>query len=83
MSCVFSSRFPRPIACDQPVLTVRFPAAAVPGNTVTLANGAVVDLEELGRIIARHCPMFVCESNIVQSTQVVQTAPIGTGQTFM
>ncbi|HWI51881.1 MAG TPA: hypothetical protein VNT01_07055 [Symbiobacteriaceae bacterium] len=83
MSCVFSSRNPRPIICDQPELTINFPVAAVPGSTVTLANGAVVDLEQLGRIIAQHCPLFVCASNVVQSTQVVQTAPVRAGLTHM
>ena len=61
MSCVFSSRFPKPIMCEQPQLTIQAPVASVPGNTVTLANGAVIDLTELGKLIAQTCPPFVCD----------------------
>ncbi|HYF95906.1 MAG TPA: hypothetical protein VD969_27115 [Symbiobacteriaceae bacterium] len=87
MSCAFSSRFPRPISCDQPELTVSFPVLPAGANTVVLANGAVVDLNELGRIIARVCPAIVCQPNVVQTTtmqalaETIQAAPIGTGQT--
>lgn len=84
MSCpVFSTNFVRPIPCEQPQLTIHVPVAMAPPNTVTLANGAVIDLDELGRIIAKNCPRFVCEPNVVvQSTQTVQAAPTGTGQTM-
>lgn len=84
MSCVFSTRFVTPIPCAEPQLTVNFPVAPAPANTVVLANGAVVDLNELGRIIAANCPVFVCQPNVIMSTQSVQsvqTVPFGTGQT--
>gem|GEM_PF-6471870 len=51
----FSTRDAVLLPCVNPVLTVSFPRAAAAGNTVVLANGAVVDLNELGRIIGRFC----------------------------
>lgn len=60
-----------PIPCANPQLTVSFPVAPGGANTVILANGAIVDLDQLGRIIAENCPAFVCEPS------VVMTMPVG------
>ncbi|MDB4894423.1 MAG: hypothetical protein JWN15_685 [Firmicutes bacterium] len=42
--------------CPQPQLTVGFPTTGCGPNTVTLANGAVVDLCVLAQIITEWCP---------------------------
>lgn len=48
------------IDCPAPVLTVGFPPICPGPNTVTLANGAVVDLGVLSGIITQFCPSLVC-----------------------
>lgn len=86
MSCpFFSTRIVTAIPCDQPQFTINVPVAPAGANTVTLANGAIINLDELGEIIARTCPAFVCQPSVVvrsttQPTQVVQAAPVGTGR---
>jgi hypothetical protein len=42
--------------CLQPRITVGFPTTGCGPNTVTLANGAVVDLCVLAQIITEWCP---------------------------
>lgn len=48
------------IDCPAPVLTIGFPATFPGPGDVVLANGAVVNLEELGEIISTFCPAFAC-----------------------
>jgi hypothetical protein len=48
------------INCPAPVLTIGFPPTNPGPNTVTLANGAVVDLTLLGEIVNTFCPALVC-----------------------
>jgi hypothetical protein len=58
--CDFFSTLNETVVCAQPVLTVGFPTTGGGGpNTVTLANGAVVDLNVLARIITDFCPGVV------------------------
>lgn len=66
MSCVFSTSRPSPISCDQPVITVSFPTMGTSANSVVLANGAVVDLNQLGALIAQICPAIACQPGVVQ-----------------
>lgn len=57
MSETFSTRCVRVIPCPDPVLTIGFPTRCCPGpNTVVLANGACVDVVQLGQIISQFCP---------------------------
>lgn len=78
MSHVFSTTSPTVVFCEAPVLTVSFPRVCpCPGpGSVVLANGAVVDLNVLGDIVATFCPAFACPglgavetSTVVGSTQ--------------
>lgn len=48
------------INCPAPVPTIGFPPTNPGPNTVTLANGAVVDLTLLGEIVSTFCPALVC-----------------------
>lgn len=58
MSCrSFSSAMMPCVPCAQPVLTIGFPKAPSQ-NTVVLANGAMVDLNQLGQIVQQFCPGF-------------------------
>jgi hypothetical protein len=56
VSNVFSTRTNGGFTCANPVLTVGFPKAPTSGNTVVLANGAVVDLNVLAQIVIQNCP---------------------------
>jgi hypothetical protein len=55
-------------------------------NTVVLANGAIVDLNQLGALIAQFCPAFACQPGVVQQTtatagvQTVQATPVISAQ---
>lgn len=60
------------ISCLNPVLTIGFPPTFPGFNTVTLANGAVVDLCLLGGVISQFCPSLACPSPFVLGT----TAPL-------
>lgn len=61
LSNVFSTNCKPVTCCPNPVMTIGFPRTGAPGpNTVVLANGAVVNLVELGRIISQFCPQFTC-----------------------
>ncbi len=62
----FSTRKGRTIFCPRPVLEVGFPrtGAGRPG-TVVLANGAVVDRAELGAIVSKFCPAFICPTPVI------------------
>lgn len=52
--------------CPVPLeLTIGFPPTCPGPNTVTLANGAVVDLNLLGEIISDFCPGVAEPVNIV------------------
>lgn len=60
----------RPVVFDCPasVLTIGFPAVFPGPGDVVLANGAVVNLEELGEIISQCCPAFVCQPGAERPT---------------
>lgn len=69
---VFTTRpVPLLIDCLQPEVTVSFPAAVPRGPAVVLANGAVVDLIELGRIISLLCPALVCPEPLFLPSPVI------------
>lgn len=53
------------IPCFNPVLTIGFPPICPGFNTVTLANGAVVDLNQLGDIVSKLCPSVACPTNLI------------------
>lgn len=74
---VFSTRNEPTILCTDPVITIGFPRCptACPGpNTVTLANGAVVDLVELGRIVGQLCPSIFCQPVPITAATLPATA---------
>lgn len=53
------------VFCPAPVLTIGFPPTFPGPNTVTLANGAVVDLNLLGEIISEFCPSVAGPRDII------------------
>lgn len=63
------------IACNAPVLQIGFPPVPPGPNTVTLANGAVVDLNMLGEIISRFCPSIVCPTTVTLSPAMLGMDP--------
>lgn len=68
MSDTFSTRCVRVIPCPEPVLTIGFPTQCCPGpNTVVLANGACVDVFQLGQIISQFCPDFAPTTAVSQA----------------
>jgi hypothetical protein len=81
MSCSASRLAPDVIDCLQPELTISFPVGVAPGpNSVVLANGAVVDLFELGRIVSTFCPAIVCpETIVVGGAQALGFGPLDAG----
>lgn len=52
------------VNCANPVLRIGFPTCTAGPNTVTLANGAVIDREELGQVLSTFCPSLVCPITI-------------------
>lgn len=73
MSHTFSTACPRVVFCEAPVLTVSFPRVCpCPGpDTVVLANGAVVDLNVLGQIVADFCPAFACPELGLETSTII------------
>lgn len=51
-------------------------------NTVVLANGVVLDLNQIGRLVAKQCPGLVSSvpvsvvTQVAQPVQAVQTTPV-------
>lgn len=82
----FSTRTQSKVTCTAPVLTIGFPKGGPVGpNSVVLANGAVVDLVELGRILQQFCPALAAMPSTITTatatpvtTTTTTAAPVTT-----
>ncbi|HYG58231.1 MAG TPA: hypothetical protein VD902_09250 [Symbiobacteriaceae bacterium] len=76
MSHVFSTRSFPVLTCDTPVLTVNFPNKGCPGpNDVVLANGAIVDLVQLGCLVGNLCPAVFETTDFILRSSVMPMTP--------